>query len=321
MRRRPVAAFTLIELLVVITIIGILVALLLPAVQFTREAARRTSCFNNLKQLGLAATHFESVNRRFPPGYLGPKPQGTGESLKGQWTATLVYLLPYLELKEVRERIDTDRKDYANVSVLDVDRVGAAYWERDRNWVTAQTRIAAFTCPSDDPYATENTYICQHFYYEPDESQVRFTRYWDTNSAGNALGRTNYLGVAGGAGRTGESFWDRRAGVFTNRSRISLSEITDGSSTTLLFGEVTGWKRTEGEKHHYGYSWFGCGVMGTAWGLSQANSSDLFDSEHPDVVQFCYADGSVRRVDKLINPEVLISLSGISEGDVVDEQK
>lgn len=321
MRKRPAVAFTLIELLVVITIIGILIALLLPAVQYAREGARRATCFNNLKQLGLAATHFESVNRRFPPGYLGPKPQGTGESLNGQWTGCLAYLLSYLELKDIRERVDMDRRNHAGVSVFELDRVGDAYWERDHAWTAAQTKIAAFTCPSDDPYATENTFVCQHFYYEPDESRVKFTRYWDTNSAGNALGRTNYLGVAGGVGRTGASFWDRRAGVFSNRSRTTLSEITDGSSTTLLFGEATGWQRTEKEKHHYGYSWFGCGVMGTAWGLSQANSAGFFDSEHPDVVQFCYADGSVRSVDKLIDPKVFISLSGISEGDVVADQK
>ena len=319
-RKYSAVGFTLIELLVVMTIIGVLVALLLPAVQFTREAARRATCFNNLKQIGLAATHFENVNRRFPPGYLGPKPQGTGESLQGQWTATLVYLLPYLELKEVRDRIDTDRKEYDNVSLLDLDRVGDPYWERGKNWVTAQTRIAAFVCPSDEPYDSEDTYVCQHFYHEPDKSQIRLSRYVATNSAGNALGRTNYLGVAGKLGRTGVTYMDRGAGVFSNRSRIRPGEITDGSSTTLLFGEATGRRRIQEEKHHYAYSWFGCGVLGTNWGLSPP-SRGHFDSEHPDVVQFCYADGSVRPLDKLIDPAVFISLSGISEGDVVEDPK
>jgi prepilin-type N-terminal cleavage/methylation domain-containing protein len=66
--------FTLIELLMVIAIIGILIALLLPAAQGTRESARQMQCANNLKQIGIAAQEFQSDHRRFPPGWLGPKP-------------------------------------------------------------------------------------------------------------------------------------------------------------------------------------------------------------------------------------------------------
>jgi prepilin-type N-terminal cleavage/methylation domain-containing protein len=310
------SAFTLIELLVVITIIGILVALLIPGVQAAREAARRTECSNNLKQLGLAAQAFEGAYGRFPPGYLGPIPQGTGDSWNGQWTGCLVFLLPYLELTDIRDRSDLDRSDHKGVSVLDVDRLGDAYWDRDRAWVAAQTKIAAFTCPSDDPYASELTIVRLHYHQTPAEGKVTCSGGFFEEGAGDVLGRTNYLGVAGGWGLTGSREWDPRVGVFSNRSKRGLRDIKDGSSSTLLFGEVTGRLGVGADKHHYSFSWFGCGAMFTAQGFD--DTWGRFNSQHADVVQFCYADGSVRPLAKILDKETLISLSGISEGNVVN---
>src|SRR5262245_58703887 len=88
--------FTLVELLVVIAIIGVLVALLLPAVQAAREAARRSQCSNNLKQLGLAAHTFNDTYQRLPPGG-GLKGGGNGLGRTSDWGSWLVYLLPYIE--------------------------------------------------------------------------------------------------------------------------------------------------------------------------------------------------------------------------------
>ena len=317
MRRRP--AFTLIELLVVITIIGILVALLLPAVQSAREGARRAECSNNLKQIGLAAQHFESVHGRFPPGYLGPIPQGTGDSWNGQWAGCLVFLLPYLELTDIRDRSDLDRSSHAGISVLDVDRMGDAYWDRDQAWTAAQTKIAAFTCPSDDPYLSELTLVRLHYYQTPAEGTVSCGGGYFEEGAGEVLGRTNYLGVAGAWGQTGSAGWDRLVGVFTNRSRRGVRDIKDGSSSTLLFGEVTGKLGVGADKHHYAFSWFGCGAMFAAQGFT--DTWGRFNSGHPDVVQFCYADGSVRPLAKTMDTDTLVSLSGISEGDVVNVQR
>jgi prepilin-type N-terminal cleavage/methylation domain-containing protein len=316
MRTRPTSAFTLIELLVVIAIIGILAGLLLMGVQASREAARRATCFNNLKQIGLAAQQFESTHSRFPPGYLGPIPQGTGDSWKGQWAGALVFLLPYLELKDIRDRSDLDRSSHAGISVVDIDKVGDAYWERDQAWTAAQTRIAAFTCPSDDPYMSELTLVRLHYYQTPAQGTISCTGGYFEDGKSDVLGRTNYLGVAGGWAQTGCSGWDRLVGVFTNRSRRGVRDIKDGSSSTLLFGEATGKTGIGADRHHYAFSWFGCGAMFTAKGFS--DTWGRFNSEHPDVVQFCYADGSVRPLNKVIDTQTLISLSGISDGDVVN---
>src|SRR6188508_2541824 len=113
LRNRKSPAFTLVELLVVIAIIGVLVALLLPAVQSARESARRMQCANNLKQLGLAAHGFHDINNRFPPGTLGPTPiysrtQFSSTAGGHQLLGTLAHLLPYMEQINVYSLINTD---------------------------------------------------------------------------------------------------------------------------------------------------------------------------------------------------------------------
>src|SRR5437667_3726658 len=106
------SGFTLIELLVVVAIIGVLLALLLPAVQKVREAANRMSCTNNLHQIALAAANYESAHRRFPPGInFSPNspanPWGSPPN-SGPWVGVLAYLLPYVEQDNVYAQIPVD---------------------------------------------------------------------------------------------------------------------------------------------------------------------------------------------------------------------
>ena len=96
-RQSRQTGFTLIELLVVITILGVMVGLLLPAVQWSRESARRAQCANQLKQIGLASHEFATSHGHFPPGYVGPKPRADVPPYQGQFVGSLAFIRPYLD--------------------------------------------------------------------------------------------------------------------------------------------------------------------------------------------------------------------------------
>src|SRR5262245_48567164 len=148
--RRPFSSrsgFTLIELLVVIAIIAILVALLLPAVQKGREAANRTQCKSNLRQIALAAHNYESSNGALPPGYLGPRPRGTffkdeeeiwAAGANAHWIGVLPYLLPYVEQGELHRHLQIN---------WDLNGDGLPWYRNATNWALAQTTIKTFLCP------------------------------------------------------------------------------------------------------------------------------------------------------------------------------
>jgi prepilin-type N-terminal cleavage/methylation domain-containing protein len=271
--------FTLVELLVVIAIIGVLVGLLLPAVQAAREAARRMSCTNNLRQIGLAAINFETANRRFPPGVLFPGPQNTPfpgayprspegtEPNRHTGIGHLAHLLPFIEMQQLYSVFQAN----ANLSP-DTSGVGAvansAQALINRHWKNnpavfqaAQTKISLFLCPSDvaeEATSMSNPYTLA---YSDNATQVpQVVVLLDANSNGNyhmLLGKTNYLGCSGRSGVTGSAALDppmpdgadlgKQAikcddlrGVFFVRSKTTIAEIKDGTSNTFFFGEVTG---------------------------------------------------------------------------------
>jgi prepilin-type N-terminal cleavage/methylation domain-containing protein len=147
-------AFTLIELLVVLAIIAVLTGLLLVAVQKAREAANRINCSNHLKQLGLAASNYQSIHSVLPPGYLGPlnnetplrRPIGGAADNTVQNLGLFAYLLPYLECENIYQQLQVK---------FDLHNGGDPWWagvNGDSNLALAQTRIKTLLCPSDDPY-------------------------------------------------------------------------------------------------------------------------------------------------------------------------
>ena len=131
---------------------------------------------------------------------------------------------------------------------------------------------------------------------------------YNLGGAEEALGRTNYIGVAGEGGHIGNPGTDFYQGVYWNRSKIDIREITDGTSNTLLFGEIMGGSDLTC------YSWFSMGAYPTAFGLSNNPNWAQFSSYHSGVVEFCLADGSVTGLSKSIDLLTYILLSAIGDG-------
>ena len=188
---RVARGFTLIELLVVIAIIAVLIALLLPAVQQAREAARRTQCKNNLKQLGLAMHNYHDTMGRFPPGVIW----ANNQIYTGPRTTYFVMLLPYLDQGPLYNLIDFN---IANVM-----------WCYGNNAAAVKNVVPGALCPSDGMGGTQK----------------------NTNCGLHAV--TNYMGFFGET--LADSF--TRKSVFGANRGASLRDLTDGTSSTLLFGE------------------------------------------------------------------------------------
>jgi len=230
--RSPRAAFTLVELLVVIAIIGILIALLLPAIQAARESARRITCTNNLKQVGIAIHTFEGVKRYMPPGltqFQNPRALGT---------PVHAFLLSGMEEHAIADRWVFDNPDLRGSNARVQDNLAGG-----RNAITAAV-IPSFVCPSDffeqNPFQTSSTYT-------------------DAPPSGSWFGATSY---AANAGTTG--FWpqynfrfdgmfsivgniryplDSLATQFAKQGEVGglkgykFIHVLDGLSKTIAFGE------------------------------------------------------------------------------------
>ncbi len=338
--------FTLVELLVVIAIIAILVALLLPAIQAAREAARRTHCANNLRQIGVAAHAYHAKHGRLPPGWIGPPTDKRRSDLLGnfQYVGALVYLLPHLEEQALFEQVKVD---------LNVARL-APTWIHDQSTKRAAlSRLSVFICPSDTPYQSDEVVI-QYTTFGRDghpksmgaTARVRILDWSSTDPRriNYDYGRTNYVGMAGRFGSTGIERWDKQKGVFTNRSRTRLEHVKDGTSKTLMFGEVYGSKRKDlgpsppehWPEFRWNYSWMGVGALPLvepggdrryhADALTEPNG-ETFNSEHVGVIQFCFADGSVRPISKDFFSwrrsdqfEILVRLGGMADGGEVKDE-
>jgi prepilin-type N-terminal cleavage/methylation domain-containing protein/prepilin-type processing-associated H-X9-DG protein len=215
MRYRPTpprAGFTLIELLVVIAIIAVLIGLLLPAVQKVREAAARTQCINNLKQIGLALHNYHDVNRAFP---FGKGPSYTGSPVYARWSIHS-QLLPFVEQDNLFKSIDFTRPP-ETPGMEGVINFMPAYQNPGRvNAAACRTRVGTFICPSD-PANTPGDWPGQNNYYASQGVQFLCDL---TESQPSTIAPA-----------------ERADGPLYYLSKTRMADLTDGTSNTCVFSE------------------------------------------------------------------------------------
>ncbi len=307
------SGFTLVELLVVIAIIGILVALLLPAIQAAREAARRAQCTNNLKQFGVALHNYHSAHTTFPPGSMRNQDV---TPFKDPRFSPHARLLPYMEMQTMFDQLDWTEG-----------------WECEAHTPLRQTLIAGFICPSKENIETA-------YYYQ------RCTWISEMNTIETP---THYLGVMGAKGMIpGKRQYYREVhdlesptahggfatnGIMIRDRSIRSAEVTDGLSNTFLMGEMA-WDIGEYE------AWLG--GLSPAWSNSMTTKNvaeplnsyrfdralnrlfindTSFGSEHSaGGAHFLYGDGSVHFVADNVELNLLRSYASRAQSEFVPDE-
>jgi prepilin-type N-terminal cleavage/methylation domain-containing protein/prepilin-type processing-associated H-X9-DG protein len=289
-RRR---GFTLIELLVVIAIIGVLIALLLPAVQAAREAARRAQCVNNLKQIALAAQNYHDINGGFPIG--SPL---MFDPLLGYYTesqSTFVSMLGQFEQQPLFNAMNFSRSVYVN-----------------ENQTVFMTGLSTLWCPSDGRISRMSS-IGPYL-----------------NSANFRFRFTNYAGCSGTFFPEVLLYWNGQnpndpavttrasqvTGIYTYNSSTRIADITDGTSNTMIYGERANGQFSPGDRDNFGW-WADAVTADTLFTtlyplnpfrkipqVSEEYSDSYVESAssfHPGGANFAFADGSVRFLKDTIN--------------------
>ncbi len=304
---------TMVELLVVLSVIGLLIALLLPAVQRTRESARRINCANKMRQLGLGLHHYESLYGSFPAGsQVADWERPPGYSKSFGWT---VAVLPHIDQLPIYAQFDFD---------LDC--------QIHHRQLTKQV-VTSFVCPSDPMHGGP-----VEFNRSPDPHPV-YGSYWE-----GGWGITNYLGVSGIGGLQPATHILRcneldsrqpvstiHAGIFFGNSSVRLTDIKDGTSNTFLLGERGGVPEL-GKWGGPGLL-FACplgvldvvlpGVLGDRFGGGlrppRGRTSDElhFWSSHDGGCYFAFADGSIRFLSYSTDHDIQRSLSTRDQGEVI----
>ncbi len=330
MRRLRHLGFTLIELLVVIAIIAILIGLLVPAVQKVREAAARTQCENNLKQMGLALANFDNTYNRLPaamihsgratthgPPYSGPEVNYSGQPYLIYNHPGFVALLPYIEQGPLFKQYN-----YQFVSSTSSPygmKVGANPKPNPNQTIVGAALVPIFVCPSDDnppPVVSSSDAGTTNFY-----ERVSARR-------GNYLFNTGaYTDYSNDWANTGIGY----RGPFGNNGAAALGRIPDGTSNTIAFGES---KQLSISTSFGPYPLYGCHTSVHGYGYYDqfepnypyghcSGSTNLwcqyawgFGSWHTNVTNFVFLDGSVRSIADGMNNLTFRALVTMGGGEV-----
>ena len=311
---RPRSGFTLVELLVVIAIIGILVALLLPAVQAAREAARRAQCTNNLKNLTLAILNHEAATKHLPPGRYGC--DGGNCSPRSVWSrgaSGFLVILPYLEEQALYDSIDFSNGPWRTPNNTPERNAATPH---GTNTTLVATRLQTMECPSDtkEPFAT----------FKPQVEAVGSYAF-----CSGTLGPSN--GIFNPTKYSVDGAFQYLQG--TERLGFELREFTDGTSSTIFLGEAR-----DGHLQPTRNRWTAAGrhvdslrttdnpmnsEIETGWSeVDQYGYKTVgsFASRHPGGVQFAFGDGHVELLNESMSLLLYQALSTRAEGDgVVDE--
>ncbi|MFI4875064.1 MAG: DUF1559 domain-containing protein [Blastopirellula sp. JB062] len=289
--------FTLVELLVVIAIIGVLIALLLPAVQQAREAARRMQCSNNLKQIGLGMHNYHDTFRALPPGALSVNQLG--------WH---VFLLPFVEQRALHEQFSFDQGAFN----------GGTNGEGPNKNKYGPVKIDMYFCPSGTQLLTTHGSSTL-----TDGTKAYTTHYYGVMGpiGANPLSGSTYPHRADGShGGYAEN------GMLPSDESVKFRDVTDGLSNTFAVGEISGslgnwasWVRgVQGSSH---------GVASTKnikFGINQHDSSGgnfnniSFNSEHPGGAMFMIGDGSIKFTAETIDFSAYLSQASRDGGEVIN---